>query len=107
MVGYGSTEAGWMLGSPIWRISVRRALWSLHSAHSVFVVVCGWGVSFGTRIRQWSNGEFVGVYVGVSRSPTGVNIMSARRSDKKLWKEAWCGEGVAWRSPPRRAGVFG
>ena len=49
----------------------------------------------------------VEVYVGVSESPTGVSSVSARRSAGNLWKEAWCGEGVACRSPPRRAGVFG
>ena len=59
------------------------------------------------RINQWYNGELVGVYIGASSSPTGVRIMPARRSARDLWKEAWCGEKVAWMSPPRKAGVFG
>jgi len=106
VVRYGSTEGGWKLGSPIWGISARRALWSLYFVRSVFVVVFGWGVSFGMRSSQWSIGDVVGVYIGVSGSPTGVITVSVRRSARYLWKEAWCGEGVAWRSPPRRAGVF-
>ena len=72
VVGSGSTEGEWMWYSPIWGISVRRALWSLYSVRIVVVVVCGWGVSFGMRSSQWSIGELVGVYVGVSGSPTGV-----------------------------------
>ncbi len=79
----------------------------MYSAYSIAVVVCGWVVSFGMRISQWSNGELVGVYVGVSGSPTCVRSVSARRSARDLRKEAGCGEGLAWRSPPRRAGVFG
>ena len=93
--------------SPIWGISVRGALWSLYYVRSIVVVVCGWGASFGMCISQWSNGELVGLYVGVSGSPTGVSIVSARRSARDLWKEAWCVEGVVWRSLPRRAGLFG
>ena len=84
-----------------------RALWSLYSIRSVVVVVCGWGVSFGTRSNQISIGEFVGVYVGVCESPTGANNVSERRSARDLWKEAWCGEGLAWRSPPKRNGELG
>ena len=95
------------LGSPIWGISAGRALWSLSSVRIVVVVVCGWGVSFGMRSSQWSIGELVGVYVGVSGSPTGVSIVSVRKPARDSWKEVWCCEGVAWRSPPRRAGVFG
>ena len=79
----------------------------MYSVRSAIVVVCGWGVSFSMRISQWSNGELVGVYVGVSRSPTSIICVSARRSARDLWKEAWYGEGVALRSPHRRAGVFG
>ncbi len=79
----------------------------MYYVRSVVVVVYGRGVSFGMRISQWSNGELVGLYVGVSGSPTDVSIVSARRSARDLWKEAWCGEGVAWRSPPKRAGVLG
>ena len=83
------------MGYPICGISARRALWSLYSVRSVVVVVCRWGVSFGMRNSQWSIGEMVGVYVGVSESPTDVSIVSAMRSARDLWKEAWCGEGVA------------
>jgi hypothetical protein len=79
----------------------------VYSVRIVVVVVCGWGVSLGIRSSQWSIGELVGAYVGVSGSPTGVGIVSVRSSARDLWKEAWCGEGVAWRSLPRRAGVFG
>ena len=98
---------GWKWGSKIWGISVRRALWSLYYVRSVVEGVCGWGVLFGTRISQWSNGELFGVFIGVSGSPTGVSNVSARKSARDLWKEAWRGEGVAWKSPPRRAGVLG
>ena len=94
-MGYVSTKGGWGLGSPIWGISAKRALWSLYSICSVVVMVCGWGVSFGMRSSQWYIGELVGIYVGVSVSPTGVSIVSARRSARDLWKEAWCSEGVA------------
>jgi hypothetical protein len=79
----------------------------MYFVHRIVVDVCGWGVSLGMRNIQWSIGELVGVYVGLSGSPTGVSIVSVRRSARALWKETWCGEGVAWRSPPRRAGVFG
>ena len=83
------------MGSPIWGMSAKRALWSLYSVRSVVVAVCDWGVSFGMRSSQWSIGELVGVYVGVSGSPTGVSFVSVRRSARDLWKEAWCDEGVA------------
>ena len=106
-MGCGSTKGRWRLGSPIWGISARRALWSLYSVRSVVVVDFGWGISFGIRSSQWSIGELVGVYVGVSVSPMGVSIVYVKRPARDLWKEARCGEGIAWRSPPRRAGVLG
>ena len=53
MLGYVSTEKGWEMGSPIWDISARTALWSLYSVRSVVVVVGGeWGATFGMRISQ-------------------------------------------------------
>jgi hypothetical protein len=57
-------------------------------------------------VKPSSVRRMVGVYIGVSGSPTGVSIVSVKRLARDLWKEAWCGEGVAWRSPPRRAGVL-
>ena len=67
----------------------------MYSISSVVVVVFGWDVSFCMRSSHWSIGEMVGVYVGVSVSPTGVSIVFARRLARNLWKEAWCGKGVA------------
>jgi len=53
VVGYVSTAGGWEVGSPMWGISARRALWSLYSVRSVVVVEGGsWGASFGMRISQ-------------------------------------------------------
>ena len=95
MVGYGSTTGVWKWGSLNCGISVKRALWSLYSVRSVVVIVCDWSVSFGMRISHWSNEDLVGVYVGVSGSPTGVSSVSARRAASDLWKEVWCHEGVA------------
>ncbi len=62
VVGCVSTVGVWEMGSLIWGISARRALWSLYSVCNVVVVLGGgWRASFGMRISQWSNGEFVGV----------------------------------------------
>jgi len=54
VVEYVFTErGGWEMGSPIWGISARKALWSLYSVCSVVEVVCGtWGASVGMRISQ-------------------------------------------------------
>ena len=75
-VGFGSSKGEWKWGSLIWGMPVRRAVWSMYSVRSVVVVVSGWGVSFVTRISQWSNGDLIGVYVGVIGSPTGITVSS-------------------------------
>ncbi len=50
------------------------ALWSLCSVFMAVVWVFGiWGMSEGRRSSQWSNGEFVGMKVGVRGSPTWVS----------------------------------
>ena len=83
MVGYASTEGACGLGSPIWGISARRALWSLYSVRKVVVVV-GRVTSVGMRRTQWSSAELVGVKVGMSVSPKCVRDMYVRRSARRL-----------------------
>jgi hypothetical protein len=85
VVGYVSTMRVWGVGSPIWGISARRALWSLFSACIAVVVVGGgWRASVGMRINQWTRGVLVGVYVGASGSPKCVNFVSVRKSASGL-----------------------
>ena len=73
------------MGSPIWDISARRALWSLYSLLNVVVVVdSGCRASFGMRISQWSKDVLVGMYVGVSGSPKCVRRVSVRRFARGL-----------------------
>ena len=50
----------------------------------VVVVGGGEGVSFGMRMSQWSSGEFVGMKVGVSGSPTCACDVSVRKSATSL-----------------------
>ena len=53
MVEYVSIQGGWEMVSPIWGISVRKALWWLYSVRSVMEVVGGnLGASVGLRISQ-------------------------------------------------------
>ena len=62
VVGYVSTLRIWGVGSPIWDISTRKALWSLYSVLNVVVVAgSGWRASFGMRISHWSKGVLIGV----------------------------------------------
>ena len=85
VVGYVSTMGVWGMGSPIWGISARRALWSLYSVCIVVVVLGGgWRASVGMRINQWSKGVLVGVYVGVSGSLKCVSCVSVMRSARGL-----------------------
>jgi len=80
-----STMGVWGVGSPIWGISARTALWSLYSVCiAVVVVVSGWRTSVGMRINQWSRGVIVGMYVGVSGSPKCVSCASVRSSARVL-----------------------
>ena len=85
VVGYVSTLEVWGVGSPIWGMSARRALWSLYSVLNVVLVVgSGWRASFGMSISQWSRGVLVGVYVGASGSSTCVRCVSVRRFARDL-----------------------
>jgi len=85
VVGYVSTVGVWGMGSPIWGISARRALWSLCSVCIAVVVVGGdWRASVGMRINEWSRSVLVGVYVGVSGSPKCVSYVSVMRSARGL-----------------------
>ena len=51
--GVCAYRGGWEMGSPIWGISARMALWSLYYVLSVVEVVGGsWDASVGLRVSQ-------------------------------------------------------
>ena len=96
VVGYASAPGGSGARSPIWGISASRALWSLYSV-GIAVVISDGGccVFVGVRSSQWSMGVSVGEYVGVWGSPRWWSCVRVTKSARFLWKESWCGDGVA------------
>ena len=106
MVGYVSAMGVSGARSPIWGIYARRALWSLNSVCCAVVEVGGSCCAIaGILMNQWSRGVLFGVYVGVRGSPKCFRCVFVRRSARGLEKDTWCGEFVAYRSPPSRTGA--